>query len=385
MSAALASSSTWSSAARLLAWLGPWGGERVPRSAARHVVDVARASRPDGAAPWERQTSMRAAIYTPRARPTGAYLVAQGLHYAGPDDPRLDRFCRVLAASGHLVLAPFLPAFGAMVVDPSAGDDLALAFDDLEARARRLALPKPAVLSISFGSLASAMLASRPSHARRVGGWLSFGGYCDFAATIRFALTGRYVRDGREVVATHDPLNAPVVFLNILPHLDTTLLAVERRADFGEALREVARRTWGRMELKRPGARDPHVEAVAARLPAGERELLRKACGIVGGGRELVEEGLARAGSAFDFANPAPHLGAVEAPVTVVHGREDDVIPWVEAERLHASLPAGRAEVFLTGLYGHTGASLPRPREALREAATLLRILGRMAGSPRGA
>ena len=46
-------------------------------------------------------------------------------------------------------------------------------------------------------------------------------------------------------------------------------------------------------------------------------------------------------------------------------------------------LPRGRGEVFLTGLYGHTGAALPSPREAVTEAATLLRILQRMAGAPR--
>jgi len=384
---------TWIAAARLLAWLGPWGGERVPRSIVRTEIDLARdadvtrkGSGSDGAAPesWQRAATMRAYLYTPSARPTGAYLVAQGLHYAGPDDPRFDRFCRAVAAGGHLVLAPFLPAFGAMRVDASVGDDLATAFDELEARAQRACLPKPAVLSISFGSLASAMLASRASHADRLGGWLSFGGYRDFGATLRFALTGRYQHAGKPLEATHDPLNAPVVFLNIVPHLEEATLAADRRAAFSEALREVARRTWGKMELKRAGARDPFVEAVATMLPEGERHLLRVACGVLPGAEDLVEDGLRRAGSGFDFADPLSLLGEVKAPVTVVHGRDDDVIPWVEARKLHAALPAGRSEVFLTGLYGHTGSALPKPREAVAEARTLLRILGRMAAAPRG-
>jgi pimeloyl-ACP methyl ester carboxylesterase len=374
---------TWASAARLLGWLGPWGGERVPRSVRRTEIFVDRSGDPGSSEAWRRATSMRAYLYEPAGRPTGAYLVAQGLHYAGPDDPRLDRFCRVLAAGGHLVLAPFLPAFGAMIVDASAGDDLALAFDELERRALPLALPRPAVLSISFGSLPSASLATRPAHRDRVGGWLSFGGYLDFGATIRFALTGRYHHEGRPVAAAHDPLNAPVVFLNIVRHLDEATLAPDRHAAFGEALREVARRTWGKMELKRPGARDPFVESVVATLPLPERDLLRMACGLVPGAEDLVEAGLARAGAFFDFADPTSLLADVKAPVTVVHGREDDVIPWIEAHKLHSSLPKGRAEVFLTGLYGHTGAALPSPREAWSEATTLLRILDRMASAPR--
>lgn len=374
----------WVAAARLLAWLGPWGGERVPRSVTREEISITRPGDGGAAEPWRHATTMRAYVYTPSgSQPTGAYLVAQGLHFAGPDDPRFDRFCRVLAAGGHLVLAPFLPAYGALIVDPSVGDDLALAFDDLEARARRLRLPPPAVLSISFGSLASAMLATRPTHRDRVGGWLSFGGYRDFGATIRFALTGRYEHEGRPLAAAHDPLNAPVVFLNIVQHLDERTLAKDRHAPFAEALREVARRTWGNMELKRPGARDPVVDAVAAALPESERDLLRMACGIVPGGEAVFEEGMRRAGSFFDFADPTPLLGSIRAPVTVVHGREDDVIPWIEADKLHAALPKDRAEVFLTGLYGHTGSALPSPRAAVAEVANLLKILQRMATAPR--
>ncbi len=374
---------TWLASARLLAWLGPWGGERVPRKVTRSEIAIARAGDPAATEAWRRANAMRAYVYAPATSPTGAYLVAQGLHFAGPDDPRLDRFCRVLAAGGHLVLAPFLPAFGAMIVDPTVGDDLALAFDELEQRAFLLGTGRPAVLSISFGSLASAMLAARPSHRERVGGWLSFGGYRDFGATIRFALTGRYHLDGRAIAAAHDPLNAPVVFLNIVPHLAEETLPAARRAAFGEALREVARRTWGKMELKRPGARDPVVDAVGAALPEAERRLLRVACGVEPGAERLVEEGLRRAGSAFDFADPEALLADTTTRITVVHGREDDVIPWVEAGKLHAAIPAGRGEVLVTGLYGHTGSALPRPREAIAEAATLLQILDRMAAAPR--
>lgn len=374
---------TWAAAARLLRWLGPWGGDRIPGSVRRTELSIRRPADEAASEAWGRATTMRAYLYAPTSRPTGAYLVAQGLHYAGPDDPRFDRFCRVLAAGGHLVLAPFLPAFSAMIVHASAGDDLALAFDELECRALEADLPPPAVLSISFGSLASASLVARPSHRDRVGGWLSFGGYRDFGATLRFALTGRYVHEGRALTAPHDPLNAPVVFLNIVAHLDEATLPTGRRAAFSEALREVARRTWGKMELKRGAARDPFVEAVAAGLPEGERDLLRVACGLMPGAEELVEDALRRAGTAFDFADPAALLGRVRAPVTVVHGREDDVIPWMEADKLFAALPRDRAERFLTGLYGHTGSSLPRPHEAILEIANLLRILRRMAGAPR--
>lgn len=69
-------------------WLGPWAGESTPKNTVREetVLDVGR--------------PMRVAVHRPRQKEKGVWLVTPGLHPAGPDDPRLDRFCRVLAASG---------------------------------------------------------------------------------------------------------------------------------------------------------------------------------------------------------------------------------------------------------------------------------------------
>src|SRR5690606_8750258 len=132
--------------------------------------------------------------------------------------------------------------------------------------------------------------------------------------TIRFALTGRLAHEGRELALPRDPLNAPVVILNVLPYLDPALGSGVDGARVGEALRDVARRTWGREELKRDGARDPIVHEVASALPPHERDLVLVACGLRPGAPDLLEAGLARAGRAFDFADPGPHLACVEAP-----------------------------------------------------------------------
>lgn len=365
---------------RLARWLGPWAGDRVPSGVARRTVALT----PAAARAADPGASFRAYLYEPPVAATGAVLVAPGLHFAGPDDPRLDRFCRILAASGHVVLCPFLPSFTALLVEPHAADDLIAAFDVLEAEAVVRRLPAPAILSISFGSLPTAVLAARASHRRRLGGWISFGGYRDFAATIRFALTGRLRGERGEVELPRDPLNAPVVILNVLPFLGSELGDGVDRARLAGALREAAHRTWGRQELKRPGARDPIIHAIAAALPERERDLVLVACGLRPGAAELLEIGLARAGDAFEFADPGPHLRQIEAPVAVVHGRDDDVIPWLEAEKLAAALPPGRGRLHLTGLFGHTGSARPRAGDVAREVLTLAQILRDLAAAPRG-
>src|SRR2546425_12722471 len=115
--------------ASLIRWLGPWGEGKVPRGSR---VDELRL---DGG-------RLRAHLFLPaRRRPIGAWLVAQGLHPQGPADPRFDRFCRVLAEAGYVALAPFLPDHCALRLAPGAADDLGLAFDELERRAREWELP----------------------------------------------------------------------------------------------------------------------------------------------------------------------------------------------------------------------------------------------------
>ena len=81
-------------------WLGPWtSDEGVPGGVESQDVDVPPTA--DAARP------MRARIYRPSDRQAdGSLLLIQGLHYAGADDPRMDRFARVafpVAFAGILV------------------------------------------------------------------------------------------------------------------------------------------------------------------------------------------------------------------------------------------------------------------------------------------
>lgn len=325
---------------------------------------------------------MRCYLYAPEAgMALGSYLVAPGLHFLGPDDPRLDRFCRVLAAAGVLVLAPFLPDFLALRVAPETADDLGAAWDHLAELSAAERLPPPAIFSISFGSAPAITLAGRDSHRERVGPLVLFGGYADFEAAVRFALTGE-ARRGEEVLRLpRDPLNAPVVFLNLLPWLE---VPGDREA-LAQAWRRMVERTWGKMELKRPGAREPFAAEIAAELPPELRELFHVGCGLSPGGDALLEEALRAQGEALRFTDPRPALARVRAPVVIVHGRDDDVIPFLEAEKLRAALPPGHPHrVFLTGLYGHTGMERPRLGDLTREVATLLGVARALIDAPRG-
>jgi pimeloyl-ACP methyl ester carboxylesterase len=287
-----------------------------------------------------------ARLYEPtRGAPEGVLLLVPGLHFAGPDDPRMDRFGRVLASAGVLVLAPFLPDFAEMRVADELVRDTTRAFDLLESLPERPRHLKPGVFSISFGSLPALRLASSATHAARVGGLVVFGGYADFVDAIRFCLSGR---EG----LPHDPLNRPVVFLNLLEHLEG---APRDPRALVAAWKRFVVETWGNEAMKERERYVAVARAIAESLDAGERALFSKGCGAEDGGVELGLSALARSEDRFAFLDPRPHLAGIRCPVHIVHGRDDDVIPVTHAALLADAMPEDiPVHTWLTGFYAHT-------------------------------
>ncbi|HTM20721.1 MAG TPA: hypothetical protein VL172_09445 [Kofleriaceae bacterium] len=350
----------------LARWLGPWAAAGARPEVRRETVPIeaqAAGDRPFDA--W---------LYLPpRGRARGAYLMAPGLHYAGPADPRMDRFCAILAAAGIAVLAPFLPDYTALRIDPRAERDLERALAALLDHPARPPGVRPGVFSISFGSLLALRLATGPA-AGDLGRLVLFGGYIDWADTIHFCLTGEI--DGR-VHGARDPLNQAVVFMNLIGELPG---APRDPAPLLAAWRRYVEATWGRQEMKVDGRHCTVARRIAAELPTELRPLYLIGCGAEPGALELVRAALARASARAAFLDPRPLLPRIACPVTLVHGMDDDVIPYVQSQRLAAALPpAARARVHITGLYGHTGATGVRGLPALgRELVTMTRILRAM-------
>lgn len=295
-------------------------------------------------------------LYLPR-RTRGALLLVPGLHYLGPADARLDRFLAILADAGILAFCPFLPEFRRLRVGPSLVPDTGVAWETF------LALPelprglRPGAFSISFGSMPAVHLAAREDGPAAL---TLFGGYASFEDTIRFSLASE---DGQ----AYDPTNRPVVFLNALGALDG-------EPDDAEPLRRAwityVRRTWGRPELKDGGWRGV-AEEIARALPDDARPLFRVGVGLDPGGDALIERALGR--TDFSHLDPTEACARVRCPTTVVHGRDDDVIPFSQSERLHALIPDSR--LILTGLYAHTGHGGLGPRAMVDELGAMVGIL----------
>ncbi|MFO0686838.1 MAG: hypothetical protein U0234_32545 [Sandaracinus sp.] len=349
--------------ARLARWLGPWAApHQAPPAIERRSIRVGRGGR-----------EFEAWVYVdPSRKPQGSVLVVPGLHFAGPADPRFDRFSRVLAHAGFLVLAPFLPDYADLLVRPSVVDDAEAALDAL------LALPdrppgKPGIFSISFGSLPALHVAARRSgELSRV---VVFGGFASFRRALSFALRGDATRK-------NDPLNAPVVVLNLLPWIDS--LEERDHPALAEAFRNYCRASWGREESKIPAIHRAIAERIAQETPEHLRELLLVAARARPGVEELASVAIERAAEAAAWIDAGEHLTAISCPVTLVHGRDDDVIPFEESQALERALAGKDVELVLTGLYGHTAGAglssqLSRVGDNARELASMTRILSAMA------
>lgn len=340
--------------ASLARWLGPLTpATEVPGGVRRSRVRV-----------QGKREAFDAWVYRPRVgRARGALLLLPGLHYLGPADPRLDRFNRVLAASGVLVLSPFLPSFARLHVNAALGPDGIAAYDALRELPDVRGL-RPGVFSISTGSLPAARVCA----ARDTGGWVVFGGYHDFAECVRFSLTS-----GGGVVPA-DPLNRPVVYLNLLRFMPDTPADT---APLERALRRYVEQTWGRAEMKLNGQWRTVSDRVEQELSGPARAIFRRATGADDPTGIVGLRALAASGDTFDCMDPRESIARFHGPSVVVHGRDDDVVPIGEAHALHASLTAagGDSRLYLTGMYGHTGSSRFALADAGRELRSMLGIV----------
>lgn len=322
----------------LARWLGPW----ADANAAPNVAIIEDSV--DG---------IRVRRYGTGRRRT--FLIAQGVHYDGADDPRLDRFCRILAAAGHLVIAPYIPAYLKLTPNAQAKRD----FATIAKAIPRWSDDKPIVFSISFGSLLAFSLAA--DHPELVERLIIFGGYHDFREMMRFCLTGE-IEGGR--TTPRDPLNQAAVLINLADLLDTPDVVVE-------AWRRYVKATWGRPHLKVDNAFLPIAERIATTLPDQLREHFLLGVGALPGSAPWALEALSR----FDDRDldPRPYLPRVQCRVDLVHGVDDDVVPYEHANALGTSLP--NARVHLTGIYGHSGVSRPSLAVLSKELATMIRVL----------
>lgn len=284
--------------------------------------------------------NLPARIYQPAAPWERPILLVPGVHAAGVDEPRLDGLARNLAGMGHRVLSIGPPDLARYSITPQTTDMIEDAARWWAAQGGPIGM-----IGISFGGGLSIVAASRLSEVAWV---LSFGGHGDLPRTLQYLCTGNQP-DG-----AHRPPHDYGVVIILLGAADRVVPA-EQVAPLRRALLTFLEASHLDMVDKPKAAVTfERARTLAASLGEPARTFMTwvntRDVGQLG--PALLPHVAAFGGDpSLSPARSAPP----RAPVYLLHGADDNVIPAVESVLLADDLKrrGGTAYRLTTPLITH--------------------------------
>jgi dienelactone hydrolase len=311
-----------------------------PESRVRAVlpVRVAAVRESDVTVPT-RHGNVEGRLHVPESGGDRTLLIVPGVHAAGVHEPRLAALSRRVAGAGATVLTLPLPDLRTYRITPRSTDQIEDAITWLSARRELTPGGRIGVIGVSFAGGLTLVAAGRPGARDRLTAVVSLGGHADLPRAMAYACTGR-LPDG----STRTPHDYAVVLAlrAAIPHLVPAdqVAALDRAVvTFLDAS------SYATFDMPRGMALLEDARALQAALPEPSRTLMHLVLT-----RDVVPLG-ARVAPFVEALGGDPALSperspATAAPVFILHGRLDNVIPTPEADRLVALLTrAGNSQV----------------------------------------
>ena len=310
-------------------------------------------------------TSIRARVYAPVGTARQTVLLVSGLHPAGIDEPRLVALARRLAEANVIVVTPEIPELSRFEITPNLTDRIEQAAVWLAVESGLASTGRIGLMGISFSGGLAVVAAGRPSLRNHLSYVFSFGGHDDLRRVLEYFCTGTepdaLAPGQREAGVTrvnqppHD-YGVAIVLLTVAEHL----VPPEQLAPLRDAVR---RFLWASYL---DGVDKPQAEREFAALRELARTLPEPAATLLGyvNNRDVAQLG-PRLLPYIGFYVDAPALSPSRspepsAPVFLLHGRDDNVIPAAEsqhmADRLRGQAPV---RLLLTDLISHAAADQP--------------------------
>ena len=339
---------------------------------------------------------MRARVYEPVGAHHRAALLVSGLHASGIDEPRLTRLARQLAADHVTVVTPDIPELSRFEIAPAITDTIERSAGWLASESGLAPDHTVGIMGISFSGGLSLVAAGRPSLAHHVAYVFSFGGHDDLPRVLRYLCTGqepyphqqvgiRLTPDatnersgdrsggadgsgvrlqpdssrGSDQIFTRPPhdYGVAVILLGVAERVVPPRQVEPLRAAIRQYLLASALDTG--VDKQRAAAEFDALRALAKKLPEPSATLLRYVVD-----RDVVHLG-PRLLPYIRYYGSDPSLSVsksprTSAPVFLLHGTDDNVIPSIESEYLAEDL-RGSAPVrlLLSGLISHAEADRP--------------------------
>jgi hypothetical protein len=291
-----------------------------------------------------RNGAARARIYRPDGSHTRAALLVTGVHRDGIDEPRLMTLAHELAATGIVVVTPEIDDLIHYRLTARVTDTIEDVATWMTAHPEAFGSARIGVIGVSFSGGLSVVAAGRPTVRDRVAYVLSFGGHGNLQRVLRYLCTG----EG----APHKPHDYA---LAVVLH-QAAELAVP--ADQVGALRQGIETFLEASALHRTDEEKARqlfasLESRPSTMPEPSATLLRHVIdrNVTALGARLLPyvPQLGEDPALSPDRSPAPI-----APVYLLHGIDDNVIPAVESARLAEHLRGKtRVRLLIGGFLTH--------------------------------
>ena len=308
---------------------------------------------------------LRARVYQPAGSHRRAALLVSGLHPSGIDEPRLVRLARAVAASGVAVVTPDIPELSRFEITPAVPDAIETAAGWLAAQPDLSANQQIGLMGISFSGGLAIVAAARPTIASHVASIFALGGHDDLPRVLRYLCTGsepypphQLGRASNEpfVLTPHD-YGVAVILLGVAERIVPRAQVEPLQAAIRRFLLASALDT--NVDKEQAAREFAAVRETAKKMPQPSATLLRYV-----NDRDVVHLG-SRLLPYIGFYGGDPSLSVSKspkpsAPLFLLHGLDDNVIPSIESEYLAEDL-RGHAPVrlLLSGLISHAEADRP--------------------------
>tara|TARA_Y100000590_G_scaffold24253_1_gene27585 strand:+ start:5347 stop:6444 length:1098 start_codon:yes stop_codon:yes gene_type:complete len=311
------------------------------------------------------------------------WIVLHGLTPPGRSHYNLLRFVRALASSRAAVLVPEVPEWTKLRITPEVTiPTVRAALRGL----RKLDITNDGpygIIGFSFGAPQAIITTSQKDISEQIAVALGFGGYCDMERLVRFQMTGEHEWLGIKHHIRPDPYGRWIIGGNYL----TSIPDFQNAQDVASALLELA----GEAGKQRIMSWDPSYDVLKKKLrnkisfdrkwlfdlfvPPSDSEPDMSPC------KDLAEQLAQVAMSSSPLLDPQPHLSQISTKVNLIHGKNDQLIPYTETLRLQKLFPAENpADTTITALFTHAeqGNRLSSLRQEIREISKLLLALSRI-------
>ena len=323
-------------------------GDAARREALRVTTSMTSIPTRDGA--------IRARVFAPARGASKAVLLVSGVHPDGIEEPRLNELARELSATGVNVITPDIPELRQYDLSARLTDAIEQSAAWLASRSP-LSGGKPiGMIGVSFSGGLSVVAAGRGSIRDHVAYVLSFGGHANLPRVLQYYCTGR------------EPSPPGSVAVVRPPHDYALAVLLYQAADAAVPPDQVLRLRRGldgylrASALVRVSPEHAHEVLVATRayqaaLPDPSATLMKLAIdrNVAELGRRLSPYigALGQDRSLSPDRSPVP-----TAPVYLLHGSDDRVIPAAESEWLAAHLrPHTRVRLLLSAFLTHVDVS----------------------------